>query len=486
MRMDTVLQPQLQQKMKLAPQMIQSIEILQLPMLALIEHVQQEMEQNPVLEEVIEPKKEEQTAEQEEDNSSASDTSNDNINDEKNDELERLGEIAEDWRDYYSQTNTRRSSYAEDRDQKQEALENTASKPISMEEYLLGQLSLVDVPDSLRPACEQIIFNLDSNGYLSLPLEELIKTAEPPLTIKQAKDALKIVQALEPPGVGARDLKECLLLQLDKRDATYEVAKELIANYLDDIQARRYPQIAKKFGIDVDTVKKVIDFIRTLNPKPGCIFSEEHAPYIIPEVKVEYIDGKYEVILLENNNFPQLHISSFYRRIISEKNSDPQTRQYIQRKIESARWLIDAIEQRRSTLYKVAVKIVEMQKEFLDEGIFHLKTLKMQEVADAIGIHVSTVSRAIAHKYMQTPQGIFEMKFFFTGGFQSADGTMESWEAIRQKLADIITKEDKSNPLSDEEIAEMLKVSGVDIARRTVTKYRKNMKIPSSRQRKEF
>lgn len=489
MRMDIVLQPQLQQKMRLAPQIIQSIEILQLPMLALIEHVQQEVEQNPVLEEVVDLKKEEQTKEQEENNSSASDTSDSsNSNDEKNDELERLGEIAEDWRDYYSQTNTntKRSSYMEERDQKQEALENTASKPISMEEYILGQLSLVDVPDSLMQACEQIIYNLDSNGYLSTPLEELIKTAETPITIKQAKDALKIVQALEPPGVGARDLKECLLLQLDKRDATYEVAKELIANYLDDIQARRYPQIAKKFGIDVDTVKKVIDFIRTLNPKPGCIFSEEHAPYIIPEVKVEYIDGKYEVILLENNNFPQLHISSFYRRIISEKNSDPQTRQYIQRKIESARWLIDAIEQRRSTLYKVAVKIVEMQKEFLDEGIFHLKTLKMQDVADAVGIHVSTVSRAIAHKYMQTPQGIFEMKFFFTGGFQSSDGTMESWEAIRQKLAAIIAKEDKSNPLSDEEIAKMLKTSGVDIARRTVTKYRKNMKIPSSRRRKEF
>ena len=230
----------------------------------------------------------------------------------------------------------------------------------------------------------------------------------------------------------------------------------------------------------------MIDFIRTLNPKPGSFFGGEHVPYIIPEVKVEYIDGKYEVILLENSNFPQLRISSFYRRIISEKASDPQTRQYIQRKIESARWLIDAIEQRRNTLYKVAVKIVEMQKKFLDEGIFHLQTLKMQDVADAVGIHVSTVSRAIAHKYMQTPQGIFEMKFFFTGGFKSSDGTMESWEAIRQKLTVIIAKEDKSNPLSDEELVKMLKVSGVDIARRTVTKYRKNMKIPSSRQRKEF
>lgn len=486
MRMDTILQPQLQQKMKLAPQMIQSIEILQLPMLALMEHVQQELEQNPVLEEAVETKKEEQTAEQGEDNPSANDTSNDNINDEKNDELERLGEIAEDWRDYYSQTNIRRSSYVEDQDRKHEALENTASKPISMEEYLLGQLYLVDISDSLRPACEQIIFNLDSNGYLSSPLEELTKTVEPHLTIKQAKDALKIVQALEPPGIGARDLKECLLLQLDKREPTYEITRELIANYLDDIQAKRYPQIAKKFGIDIDTVKKVIDFIRTLNPKPGSIFGEENVPYIIPEVKVEYVDGKYEVILLENNSFPQLHISSFYKRIISEKNSDSQTRQYIQRKIESARWLIDAIEQRRNTLYKVAVKIVEMQKGFLDEGIFHLKTLKMQDVADAVGIHVSTVSRAIAHKYMQTPQGFFEMKFFFTGGFMSTDGTMESWEAIRQKLSDIIAKENKSNPLSDEEIAEKLKASGIDIARRTVTKYRKNMKIPSSRQRKEF
>lgn len=484
--MDTVLQPQLQQKMKLAPQMIQSIEILQLPILALIEHVQQELEQNPVLEDTAEEKKEEQTVEQEEGGDTPADEAVDSKQDESKDDVDKFSEIAEDWQDYYSQTSTRRSSYVEDQDKKHEALENTASKEISMEEYLLGQLSLTEAPDSLKPVCEQIIYALDGNGYLSVPLEELTKTAEFPITIKQAKDALKIIQTLEPPGVGARDLKECLLLQLDKREPTYETAKEVISNYLDDVQAKRYPQIAKKFGISIETVKKVVDFIRTLNPKPGSIFGAEHVPYIVPEVKVEYVDGKYEVILLENYNFPHLHINTFYRKIISEKNSDSQTRQYIQKKIESARWLIDAIEQRRNTLYKVAVKIVEMQKEFFDEGISHLKTLKMQDAADAIGIHVSTVSRAIAHKYMQTPQGIFEMKFFFTGGFRSTDGTMESWEAIRQKLSDIIAKEDKSNPLSDEEIAEKLKASGVDIARRTVTKYRKNMKIPSSRQRKEY
>ncbi|MFN3533505.1 MAG: RNA polymerase sigma-54 factor, partial [Candidatus Brocadia sp.] len=181
-----------------------------------------------------------------------------------------------------------------------------------------------------------------------------------------------------------------------------------------------------------------------------------------------------------------LHISSFYKKFLSENGTDISTRQYIQKKIESAKWLIDAIEQRRSTLYKVACKIVELQKDFLDEGIHRLRTLKMQDVADVVGVHVSTVSRAIAHKYIQTPQGIFEMKFFFTGGFQNVDGSMESWEAIRQKLAEIIAKEDKSNPLSDEEVAEKLHASGIAIARRTVTKYRRIMKIPSSRQRKEY
>ncbi len=479
MKMQSSLLPQLQQKLKLSPQIIQSIEILQLPLLALVEHIQQEMVDNPVLEEVVEEKKEENPKEGDETVQAAS-------GDEKVDEIDKLGEIAEDWREYYSQTTIRRNNISEERDQKQEALENTAAKPMSLHDYLMGQLSLIDIPNHLVEACENIIYSIDKSGYLASPLEEIMQSLEKPLSIEEVKESLNVVQSLEPPGVGARNLQECLILQLDKRDANCQLTKDLLLNHLEDIEMKKYPLIAKKTGHSLEVIKRQVEFIRTLNPKPGSIFCDETIPYVVPEVKVEYIDGKYEVFLIDNTNLPHLHISSFYKKFLSENSTDTSTRQYIQKKIESAKWLIDAIEQRRSTLYKVACKIVELQKYFLDEGIHRLRTLKMQDVADVVGVHVSTVSRAIAHKYIQTPQGIFEMKFFFTGGFQNIDGSMESWEAIRQKLAEIVAKENKSNPLSDEEVTDKLHASGIAIARRTVTKYRRIMKIPSSRQRKEY
>lgn len=479
MKMQSSLLPQLQQKLKLSPQIIQSIEILQLPLLALVEHIQQEMVDNPVLEEVVEEKKEENLKEGDD----AAQTAGD---DEKVDEIDKLGEIAEDWREYYSQTTVRRSNISEERDQKQEALENTAAKPISLHDYLMGQVSLIDIPGHLTEACENIIYSIDKSGYLASPLEEIMQSLEKPLSLEEVKDALNIVQTLEPPGVGARNLQECLMLQLDKRDPNYQLTMDMLLNHLEDIEMKKYPLIAKKTSHSLEVIKRQVEFIRTLNPKPGSLFCDETIPYVVPEVKVEYIDGKYEVFLIDNSNLPHLHISSFYRKFLSENGTDTSTRQYIQKKIESAKWLIDAIEQRRSTLYKVACKIVELQKDFLDEGVHRLRTLKMQDVADIVGVHVSTVSRAIAHKYIQTPQGIFEMKFFFTGGFQNVDGSMESWEAIRQKLAEIVAKENKANPLSDEEVADKLHASGIAIARRTVTKYRRIMKIPSSRQRKEY
>lgn len=482
MKMQSSLLPQLQQKMKLSPQIIQSIEILQLPLLALIEHVQQELVDNPILEEVVEDRKDE--IHKEEDDTTL--PSDNNADDERKDEFDKLGEMAEDWRDYYSQTIVRRNNLSDERDQKQEALENTAAKPMSLHDYLMGQSSLVDIPDHLIEACENIIYSIDKAGYLASPLEEIMQSLEKPIPIEEVKEALKIIQLLEPPGVGARNLQECLLLQLDKRDPNYQLTKELLLNHLEDIEMKKYPLIAKKTGQSLDLIKKQVEFIRTLNPKPGFVFCDETIPYVVPEIKVEYIDGKYEIFLIDNTNLPHLHISSFYKKFLNENGTDNSTLQYIQKKIESAKWLIEAIEQRRSTLYKVACKIIELQEDFLNEGIHKLRTLKMQDVADVVGVHVSTVSRAIAHKYIQTPQGIFEIKFFFTGGFQNVDGSMESWEAIRQKLSEIVAKEDKSSPLSDEEVAEKLHASGVAIARRTVTKYRRIMKIPSSRQRKEY
>lgn len=479
MRMQSSLMPQLQQKMKLSPQIIQSIEILQLPLLALVEHIQQELVDNPVLEEIVDEKKEEDVREEE------SETRADEASAES-DGLDKLGEIADDWREYYSQTKVRRSSLTEERDQKQEALENTAAKPMSLHDYLMGQLSLVEVPPHLLEASENILYSIDKSGYLASPLEEVIQFLEKPISMDDMKEALRIIQSLEPPGVGARNLQECLILQLDKRDKNYQLIRELLLNHLEDIEMKKYPLIARKIGQKLDVIKKQVEFIRTLNPKPGSIFCDETIPYVVPEVKVEYIDGRYEVFLIDNTNLPQLRISSFYRKFLSENGGDNATYQYIQKKLESAKWLIDAIEQRRGTLFKVACKIVELQNDFLDEGIHKLRTLKMQDVADIVGVHVSTVSRAIAHKYIQTPQGIFEMKFFFTGGFQNVNGSMESWESIRQKLSEIVAKENKKNPLSDEDVAEKLRISGVDIARRTITKYRRIMKIPSSRQRREY
>lgn len=485
MRIDTVLSPQLRQQMKLAPQVIQSIEILQLPMLALVEHVQQELVENPVLEELTDDGKNELKTDDQQTLDEELAEGNNQDGEKEDEEFKRLGEMADDWGDYFSQTNIKRSDAGEERDRKQEALENTAAESISLQDYLLGQLSIMELDDTLMAICENIIFNINDNGYLAYSLEEIIEPMEIPVSIEQANEALAIIQSMEPLGVGARNLKECLLLQLDPRDSEYIIAKELISNHLEDVETKKYKVIAKKLGYNLELIKKVIEFIKTLNPKPGSFFSNERVPYVTPEVKVDCVDGKYEVTLIGDHNLPRIYISSFYKDVLVGKGYDLKTRRYIRKKIESARWLIDAIEQRKGTLYKVAVKIVEMQTKFFEEGILGLRTLKMQDVADAVGIHVSTVSRAIAHKYVQTPKGIFELKYFFTGGFVNAEGNMESWEATRQKLAKIVNEEDKSHPLSDEEIASKLREMGGDIARRTVTKYRRSMKIPSSRKRRE-
>ena len=476
MKMEASLQ--MQQTMKLAPQIIQSIEILQLPTIALIEHIQQELEENPVLEEVIEPEVD-KTAQDDDELTSQDNQKNEDA------ELDRLSQIDEEWRDYFSDTYSKKKSSDGEFDKKQQAIENTAAKPMSLHDYLIEQLSLTTLSDEDEELCEYIIYNIDKNGYLRRSLDEIAESYENKIDHDNVKEALYVIQTMEPAGVGARDLKECLLLQLDKKDEHYDLAKKLISNYLEDIEAKRYPHIASKTKYDLNTVKEVINFICTLNPKPGLLFDTEIVPHVIPEVRIELIDGKYEIILL-NNNVPQIYINDFYSKTLTKKEAEPETYGYVQKKINSARWLIDALEQRRNTMYKVASEIVRLQKEFLDKGVFYLKTLKMQEVADAIGMHVSTVSRAISHKYAQTPQGTYELKFFFTGGFKTVDGSMESWETMRQKLADIIANEDKKKPLSDEDIMKNLKNCGIDIARRTITKYRRIMKIPSSRRRRVY
>ena len=464
-----------QQIMKLAPQVIQSIEILQLPTMALIERVSNELEENPFLEvEEISTSPDDKNLNEEGDESGSQDNGN----------IDNLSNTDDEWNDYYEQTYRKSSSYDEF-DKKQQAIENTAAKRVSLHEHLLEQLSLLTLHEDIEEICENIIYNIDKNGYLPCPFEEIIEFFGNKITLDDVSIALSIVQGMEPPGVGARDLKECLLLQLDKKDKHYDLAKRLILHHLEDIESKKYQHIANKTSYDLKTIKEVINSISMLNPKPGTLFDAEVIPYVIPEVRIELVDGKYEVVLL-NNNIPQVYINDFYSKVLNRKDAEPEAYEHLKKKINSAKWLVDALEQRRHTLLKVTEKIVSLQKEFLDEGILHLRPLKMQEVADEIGMHVSTVSRAIAHKYAQTPQGTYELKYFFPSGFKTNNGTMKSDETTRQLIADIIENEDKKNPLSDEDIMKIVNKKGIDIARRTVTKFRRMMNIPSSRQRREL
>jgi RNA polymerase sigma-54 factor len=335
-----------------------------------------------------------------------------------------------------------------------------------------------------------LIWNIDENGYLRFHLdEEFMKGCEvkPHVTLEEAEDVLELIQTFEPPGVGARDLRECLLIQLEQSNAKhhYDLEIRIVRDHLDDVVNNRLPKIAKALNEPVEVIDEAIAFVRTLNPKPGRLFSQPQVHYVIPDVVVEQVDGKWEV-RVEDSYIPRIHISKHYQEMLKTAADDPKVRAYVKKKIDSAKWLMESIEQRKATLNRIAQEIVDYQTPFLEKGVDALRPLKMQYIADRVGVHVSTVSRAIAEKYMQTPRGIFALKFFFTGGTTRADGEEKSIVAVKQKVRDILEKEDKSNPLSDEEIAAALKKEGLDIARRTVTKYRKQLGIPSSRQRRKF
>jgi len=296
---------------------------------------------------------------------------------------------------------------------------------------------------------------------------------------------LRLIQSLDPPGVGARDLQECLLLQMDST-GNASLPRLLVSQHLEDIEKNRYPKIVRETGETLETIKRAVEFVTRLSPRPGALFGNEMPQYITPDVSVEQNDdGEYKVTL-EDHRVPRLYISPIYARLLQDEDAGDEEREYVRKKIQSARWLIDAIEQRRNTLLRICEDIFDIQRDFLSRGIKHLKPLKMRTVADHANVHVSTVSRAISDKYAQTPRGIFPLKFFFTGGTKAAGGEMTSRKSVRQSVLEAIENEDKRHPLSDDEVARLLQQQGLDIARRTVTKYRKALNIPSSRRRRAY
>jgi RNA polymerase sigma-54 factor len=487
------------QQMVLAPRMIQSMEILQLPIMALQERIQQELQENPVLE--LKDTNEEggtgdetdsdgelvQTPEAEEmRDPGAAELVIDETSDNEVD-FDRLEALSRDWDDHFNEEHRpSRNGMDEEGDKKHEAMNNMASRPQSLQDYLADQLAFLDLTPEQVELCRFIISHVDSRGWMTVPLEDLAHGYDHPVTAQQVEDALTIVQKLDPPGVGARGLTECLVLQLTPETPHCEILRVLILNHIDDIEHNRLPAIQKRTGFDLNTIKEAIAALGHLNPHPGSSFTVENIPYVVPDIEVtRNEEGEYQVRLIDDW-LPSIYISRRHVDMYRDKTADPKTREYLKKKITAAQWLLESIEQRRNTLERVTKAIIRHQRAFLDKGPEHIVPLKMQQIAEQVGVHVTTVSRAVDDKWVQTPRGIFPLKRFFGGGTQTTTGEEVAWEKIKQKLLELLDKEDKSNPLSDEDLVAKLNESGYPVARRTVTKYRKMLNIPSSRQRKDW
>ena len=478
MRLDTSQQMRTDMRLRMAPRMIQSMEILQLPLMALQERIDQELSENPILVDLRESPKPESESD---DGSTAEATDKPEVDDASE------YDSGDDWQDTYGESHRlSRSALSEEADRKHDAMQNMASRPRSLHDDLSDQLAFLDCSPTVRSLAQYIIFNLDDKGYLNLDLNDVVRDFGGVGTVSEAEEALRLVQRLDPPGVGARDFRECLLLQLTPDVPCREILHVLIANHLEDLEQNRLPAIERKTGIPIDQIKEALEHLKRLNLRPGAQFAPENAQYVLPDLIVEPNEnGVYEVRLVDDYT-PQLSISRYYQKQLKNKSTDSAAREFIQKKIQSARWLIESIEQRRNTLLRVASAIIEHQKDFLDKGPEAIEPLKMQQIADRVHVHVTTVSRAVDDKWIQTPRGIYALKRFFGGGTTTADGDEVAWDTIKQKLLEIIAKEDKANPLSDEEIVDALSSHGFPVARRTVTKYRRTLRIPSSRHRKQF
>ena len=494
MRLDMSQHMKMDQRMVLAPRMIQSMEILQLPLLALQERIEQEMLTNPVLE-LEEPAGEQADQDVNQENSAANSDiteseqslsiKEDNSNKEDFQRLDNLGSDYEDYLERAYAPPRRRTSG--DRDPKMEAMQNTAAPGQSLNEFLHEQWLFMECEPIIKKAGVVIIDYIDETGYLSVELKTLSEHVRQPINSVQLEQALAIVQKLDPPGVGARNLAECLLIQLQNTNEDRSLEIELVKNHLKDIEMNRFPDIARKTGRSINDIKLAIQTISHLDPHPGTQIGNRITTYIMPEVIVEYDeDNDNYHARLSDGSSPSLQINNLYGKMLKNGKLTRDAKEYLQNSIRSARWLIESIEQRKATLLRVVNHVLRNQKDFFDQGPQYLKPLPMVDVAAELGIHVGTVSRAVSGKYLQTPIGIYPLRYFFSGGTETANGESVSWDAVRAKLQEIIDNEDKSNPFNDDQLVRELQKHGLKLARRTIAKYRGMMSIPPARRRRIF
>jgi RNA polymerase sigma-54 factor len=448
-----------QQKLLMTPELRQAIAILQMSTLELNDFISQEIEKNPFLEE-REPEEPDEEKPVESDQ-----------------------EKLDDWLEIYNDRDIGFEKYSP---QDETSFENFFASRPSLFQHLEFQLHLeIREPEEMRIG-QFIIGSLDSNGYLTMGLDEIAQRVD--ADTDTVEKVLKVIQTFHPAGVAARNLAECLLLQLQAYGKQNPLAEAIIENHLDDLARGRLHKIAQTLSISVYEAQDICDMIKSLDPRPGLQYSDNNdIKYIIPDILVEKIEGEY-IVIVNDLHLPRLTVSQLYENILRQPEMfSPEARKYMQDKMESAVWLIKSIEQRRMTLYRVARCIVDIQRDFLDKGVKHLKPITLKDVADIIQVHESTVSRATTNKYVQTPQGLFELKYFFSTGVVSY-GTENkvSSKSIKYMIDEIIKSEDPTRPLSDKAIAELIEKKGIKISRRTVAKYRQEMGIASTITRKRY
>jgi RNA polymerase sigma-54 factor len=480
----------------LAPQLRQSLEMLQLPMLELRAMIQQEIEQNPTIEEALAPEEltiEELAADvltpEELKVEARPDVEPDPVKEpdanlvkpDFDKEYEVLAKLDDEWRDYFFQDAQAARGSSEDDEDRRSYFMDSQSQRESLQEHLVAQMSLAGLSETDRQLGELLIGSINDDGYLTAPLADL--AASSGADVRHLEDVLTVIQEFHPIGVGARDLKECLMLQIERGGREHGVAVSIILHHLGDLAARKYKEIAKALKVTVDDVIQGVHIISNLNPKPGQAVVAENAAIVVPEVEVQRVDGKY-VVVMDEDQLPHVRISTHYRKLMEDPATAPDVRAYVQEKIRAGAFLIKSIYQRQKTIQRIAAEVVSTQTEFLDHGVSHLKPLTMSQIAQVVGVHETTVSRAVSGKYMQTPIGIFELKYFFTPGIKMADGSEVSNKTVRDMISTMVSAENAASPLADQEIVARLAEQGINIARRTAAKYRLILHIPPSHLRK--
>ena len=475
----------LSQQLRINPRLYQAMDLLYMPLLDLQQHLKQELLGNPFLE-LVESEDETEVP----------------LEEPKEEKKETEGADEPNWEDILLDDGADSGVPPRDLSEAREYVEPVPVEAKDLTDYLRDQMRLLDLTPRQQLLAEEFIGNIAEDGYLGATLEQIVRGAnqlleehavesdadiKPQLfTLADAEEMLRIIQKLDPPGVGARDLRECLILQLEARNQTDTLVYRLVRDAFDDLKAHRWSDLGKRFGLDAAEVQKVADDLAKLDPKPGLQHSAANDAYIIPDLVVEKIDGEYK-IFLNDSGLPRLRISKTYQDIARDKKKfQGENKDFINQRMNSAHWMIQAIEQRRQTMLKVMNFIVDRQREFFEKGVEYLKPLTLREVADVINMHESTVSRVTNEKYVQTPRGLLPLKFFFSSGLSTTTGEDASARAIRAQIQKMVADEDAKNPLTDQQIVEMFGQKGVKIARRTVAKYRDQLSILPARMRKRL